>query len=151
MGEVLEVAIRNATDQDIPFIVETIIQAVSPLLGTMTGAGAASAAGAAAGAVAGAAAGAFASALASTFASAAGAVCAMATPPKHNVSPSAKEANNFFILFSLSASSKSFCTGFTGADANDLFQVVYKHLAVANLAGAGTGLNGFDHALDQVV
>ncbi|MEY4329642.1 MAG: hypothetical protein RL609_390 [Bacteroidota bacterium] len=27
MGEVLEVAIRNATDQDIPFIVETIIQA----------------------------------------------------------------------------------------------------------------------------
>ena len=130
-------------------MVATIIQAVSPLLGTRTGA-ASAAAGAAAGAVAGAVASALTSALASTLASAAGAVCANAAPPKHKESPNAREANSFFILFSLSGTSKGFRPSFTGANANDLFQVIHKHFAVTNLAGACTGFDGFDHAFDLI-
>ena len=130
-------------------MVETIIQAVSPLLGTSAGA-ASAAAGAAAGAVAGAVAGAAASALASTLASAAGAVCANAALPKHKVNPNAREANIFFILISLSGTSKGFSPSFTGTNAHNLFQVVNKHFAVANFAGARAGFNGFDDSLNLV-
>ena len=130
-------------------MVETIIQAVSPLLGTRAGA-ASAAAGAAAGAVAGAAASAFASALASTLASAAGAVCAKAAPPKHKVNPNAREANSFFILISLSGTSKGFSPSFTGTNADNLFQVVNKHFAVADLAGASTCFNRFDDSLNLI-
>ena len=126
-------------------MVETIIQAVSPLLGTSAGA-----ASAAAGAAAGAVAGADASALASTLASAAGAVCANAALPKHKVNPNAREANIFFIQISLSGTSKGFSPSFTGTNADNLFQVVHKHFAVANFAGACAGFNGFDDSLNLV-
>ena len=133
-------------------MVATIIQAVSPLLGTRAGAASAAAGAAAgAGAVAGVAASALASALASTLASAAGAVCANAAPPKHKLSPKAREANNFFIQISLSGTSKGFSPSFAGANADNLFQVVHKHFAVANFAGACASFNGFNHALNLVV
>ena len=136
-------------------MVDTIIQAVSPLLGTNTGA-ASAAAGAAVAAAAGAATGAAASAGLASAAGAvteAGAVCAVATEavpntPKPRLRPKAKVARNFFIFDSLSCSSKGFAAGFTGTDANHLFEVVHKDLAVADLAGAGTGFDGFDDALD---
>ena len=75
--------------------VATVIQAVSPLLGTGAGAAADSAvAGAAVAVAAGAA-----SALTTAAGAAAGAVCAMATEPlNHKPKPSAREAKSFFMM-----------------------------------------------------
>ena len=142
-------------------MVETIIQPVSPLLGTKTGAAGAAgaAAGAAAAVAAGAAAGAaasaaFASAGAATAGAAAGA-CAMTAPEVNKLNPRARLASSFFMSdFSLrveAETSERFFAGFTGANAHNLLKVVDKDLAVADLAGAGSALNGLNHALNQVV
>src|SRR3982751_4187273 len=94
--------------------VETIIQAVSPLLGTGAGAADAAAAGAeaaaaaagaaAAAAVAGAAEAAASAGLASDAeaAGAAAGACAMTAPVVNRLSPSTREASSFFMsMFSL--------------------------------------------------
>jgi hypothetical protein len=46
---------------------------------------------------------------------------------------------------------KGFLAGFAGADAHHLLQVADENLAVADLAGACSAFNGFDHAVDQVI
>ena len=128
--------------------VATIIQAVSPLFGT--GAGAAAGSAALAGSVAAVAATAGAAAGASTLAGSAGAaaLCARA-PVKLNARQAAanKEARYFFMGFLIS--SESILTGFTGADTDNLLQVINEDLAVTNLAGTGSSFYGFNRTIDQ--
>src|SRR6478609_6396608 len=141
--------------------VATVIQAVSPLLGTGAGAAAgaeaaAAAIGAAAAAGAGAAAG-----VAAALAVAAGALagvagdCAIASVlPISRPRPRPREVRSFFMSKSLSAMCwvlEGFLAGLTGPDAHDLLQVVDEDLPVADLAGAGCAFDGFDDAVHQIV
>ena len=155
-------------------MVDTIIQAVSPLLGTGAGGADAAAAGAtavaatAAGAAAGAASAGLAVAVEAAGAASAGAdvdadvgVCAStAALVASKLSPSARQASSFFIsVFSLirlldggrACGLKSFFASLTSTNAHHLLKVVDKHLAVTDLAGAGCSLNGFNNAVYHVV
>ena len=152
-------------------MVDTIIQPVSPLLGTGAGGADAAAAGAAtAAAGAGAtttAAGAAASAgLAASDAAGAAEVTGagvwakVAVPPATRLNPNTREANSFFISVFLLWSAFSICkafalqsflAGFTSADTHDLLKVVDKHLAVTDLAGTRCALYRFNHAVYQFV
>src|SRR5690349_16727395 len=129
--------------------VATIIQATSPLLAT--GAGAADAAADAAGAASeAAAAGAAATAEAASGAEAA---CANEVPLKPRTArPRARVAMSFFMLVvSCVLASKRVLARLAGPDADHLLQRRHEDLAVTDLAGAGRGLDGFDHAVDECV
>src|ERR1700759_2522555 len=104
--------------------VDTIIQALSPLLKVMAGAAAGAAASAAA--AGGAGGGAAAAGAAASAAGAAGDCANAALPATSTLRPSASETRNFFIwvLAFVSCGSEGFLARFTCADANDLLQVV---------------------------
>ena len=138
--------------------VATIIQEVSPLFGEGAGAGAAAAgAGAATAAVAGAAAGV---ASAVDAAAGAGAACSVAAGAGDaavgssaitgmaSPNPSIKlRLINSFLMW---LSSKCIRTGFTGTDADNLFNVGDKNLAVTDLAGMGCFLYGLQHLVQDL-
>src|SRR4051812_44299644 len=125
--------------------VETSIQAVSPLLATGVDAAAAGAAAAATAPEAGAAAGAAAGVVVAAAAAGADAAvsCAVAMPAKPRAArPRARVAISFFMVGCLSVmTSERVFAGFARADADDLFQRRNENLAVADLAGAGSGLD----------
>src|SRR5689334_7195149 len=132
--------------------VAVIIQAVSPLFGV--GAGAAAAAGAAAGAAVAAAAGAAGAAASAAGAAAAGAAAAGAAGlssamPGVARTVAAQRASKLKTRLMIS-SLERLCTGLTGTDANDLFQLEHEDLAVADLAGVGRLLDGLDHLLEKI-
>ena len=118
----------------------------------------------AAGAAAGGASGVVAAEAAGAAAVSGGAVGVWANavvPDASKPNPKTKEAKKFFIsvflfrkkrLNSCAARAlQRFFAGFAGANAHNLLQVIYKHLAVTNLAGAGRALDGFNHAVNQFV
>lgn len=149
-------------------MVDSIIQPVSPLLGTgAAGAAAeATAAGAATTAAAGADAGADAAAsagltseaaVAAGVASGVGACACTSAALLSKLSPSTREANSFFMsVFSCVwrlgfEALQRFLAGFASANAHNLFEVVDKNLAVADLAGTGSAFDGLDDTFHQVV
>src|SRR3954467_8097373 len=120
--------------------VEVSIHATSPLFGV--GAGLASSFFASA-------AGAFASsffASAEGFASGAALSCANVRPAKASASMTARNAQIFFIAFSLERRR----IGLAGADANDLLKIEHEDLAVADLAGVRGFLDRLDRLLEQL-
>lgn len=126
---------------------ETVIQAVSPLLGTGVGAAASAAAGAAAGA-AGAAAVAVAAGLAAGVAESAWA----AVVPRNIPTLSSNVNKTFFMFRSFSTVVEilgvkwlqSFLTVFTGTDANNLLEVGHKNFAVTDFLGSSGLFNGLN-------
>src|SRR3954467_5126422 len=120
--------------------VEVSIHATSPLFGV--GAGLASSFFASA-------AGAFASsffASAEGFASGAALSCANVRPAKASASMTARNAQSFFITFSLERRR----IGLAGADANDFLKIEHEDLAVADLAGVRRFLDRLDRLLEQL-
>src|SRR5665213_2646492 len=129
--------------------------AVSPLLilSAVTSCGDVGAAGAAAGAAT--AAGAAAAGAVASGAAAAGVAsgvaalsCAKPGSTTHSAAAIASIANSCFIE---ALPSKRVRAGLAGADAHDLQQVEYEHLAVTDLAGVGGFFDRFDHAVDEIV
>jgi hypothetical protein len=145
--------------------VEVSIQAVSPesIFGAGAAAGAAGAASAAAGAAAAAAGAAAAGAAgaAAAGAEAAGAsavaaagVCAKpVVPAASTLKPSARETSSFFIIVVLSGldSVRGLRGLFRRCGCGRPARGCRQNLAVADLAGACRTLDGFDHAIDEVV
>ena len=152
--------------------VATIIQAVSPLLGT--GGGAAVSAAGASGAASALATAASAGLASSAGAAAAAGVVAVvdavagalscatagksAPRPRTAASSSVEKvrfmSRNPLVFWSRNEGnerSKRVLTGFTGSNSNDLFQIEDKNLAVADLPGPSGGLDGLDDTLDQVL
>ena len=78
------------------------------------------------------------------------------TLPSSKPKPKVRDASNFFMVmisscFVMRRGLECFVAGFTGANADDLFERIDKYFAIANLAGAGSTLNGFDDAFDKLV
>src|SRR5690242_621417 len=105
--------------------VEVSIQATSPLFGCGAGAAAGAAAACAAAGLSGVA---------------AGLSCESAAPAKASDPSSVTNAMSFFIAVPLERRR----IGLAGADADDFLEIEHEDLAVADLAGIGRLLDGFD-------
>src|SRR4051812_9223582 len=112
--------------------VATVIQAVSPLLGTAAGAEAAAAGAAAVAAAAGAAAAdeVVAAGAAAIGGDAAGACASTAAEPARRPRPRARDAKSFLMVVSFSVGGlQGVLAGLAGADAHDLLEVVDEDLS----------------------